>query len=134
MNRIFFIFIGFVFSFVEVSRKSYVVGYGYDSPKQPFHVAASCPDRPQTCGGEQYWKNESNPQTLYGALVSGPNEKDEFVDIRYKNINQLYTNVNIDYNAGFTCVLAKLLQLDCWQMCMSYSSYDKLFNQVDANY
>ncbi|XP_019884179.2 endoglucanase 10 [Camponotus floridanus] len=105
--------------------RSYVVGYGINSPQQPYHIASSCPHLPKWCGWKQYRKNESNPQILYGALVSGPNENDEFLDIRYEPD---YTNVRIDYNAGFTCVLAKLLQLHSWRSCMSPFSYDRLFN------
>jgi len=107
-----------------------VVGYGINSPQQPYHIASSCPHRPKWCGWEQYRKNEPNPQILYGALVSGPNATDEFLDIRYESI---YTNVRIDYNAGFTCVLAKLLQLHRCRLCMSPSSYDRLFNQINLS-
>ncbi|KMQ95413.1 endoglucanase 2-like protein [Lasius niger] len=88
--------------------RSYVVGYGKNSPKQPLHAASSCPDRPAPCGWADYDKNESNPQILYGALVSGPNENDEFNDHREEDI---YTEVLINYNAGFTSALAGLLQL-----------------------
>ncbi|EFN64445.1 Endoglucanase E-4 [Camponotus floridanus] len=109
----------------EHPGRSYVVGYGINAPQQPRHIASSCPHLPKWCGWKQYRKNESNPQILYGALVSGPNENDEFLDIRYEPD---YTNVRIDYNAGFTCVLAKLLQLHSWRSCMSPFSYDRLFN------
>ncbi|XP_029163087.1 endoglucanase 15-like [Nylanderia fulva] len=88
--------------------KSYVVGYGENSPKQPLHAASSCPDRPAPCGWADFDKNESNPQILYGALVSGPNENDKFHDQREED---LYTEVLINYNAGFTSALVGLLQL-----------------------
>lgn len=93
---------------VQFLGRSYVVGYGKNSPKQPLHAASSCPDRPAPCGWADYDKNESNPQILYGALVSGPNENDEFNDHREEDI---YTEVLINYNAGFTSALAGLLQL-----------------------
>lgn len=85
-----------------------MVGYGVTSLKQPHHAAFSCPDRPASFGKEEYYKNESNPQILYGVLVSGFNEKDVFIDIRQKHT---YTDVRMDYNAGFTSALARLLQL-----------------------
>ncbi|XP_050459002.1 endoglucanase A-like [Cataglyphis hispanica] len=86
--------------------RSYVVGYGKNSPQQPHHAASSCPDRPASCGWREFDRNEANPQILFGALVSGPNKKDLFKDIREEDI---YTQVMVDYNAGFTSALAGLL-------------------------
>ncbi|XP_012224814.1 endoglucanase E-4-like [Linepithema humile] len=88
--------------------RSYVVGYGKNPPTQPYHAAASCPDRPASCGWPDYGKDAPNPQILYGALVSGPDEADKFQDRREEYI---YTEVTLDYNAGFTGALAGLLQL-----------------------
>lgn len=88
-------------------ERSYVVGYGSNSPKQPHHAASSCPNRPAPCGWAEFDRDEPNPQILYGALVSGPDEKDAFKDIREEDI---YTEVMIDYNAGFTSALVGLLQ------------------------
>ncbi|XP_070154972.1 endoglucanase A [Polyergus mexicanus] len=86
--------------------RSYVVGYGRNSPGQPHHAASSCPDKPAPCGWREFDSNESNPQILYGALVSGPNKRDLFRDTREEDI---YTEVMVDYNAGFTSALAGLL-------------------------
>ncbi|XP_018359268.1 PREDICTED: endoglucanase E-4-like [Trachymyrmex cornetzi] len=88
--------------------RSYVVGYGKNSPKQPHHAASSCPNRPTSCGWQEFSKNAPNPQILYGALVSGPDEVDLFKDCREE---YAYTEVTLDYNAGFTSTLAGLLQL-----------------------
>ncbi|EFN64446.1 Endoglucanase B, partial [Camponotus floridanus] len=109
---------------------SYVVGYGARNPSQPHHIASSCPTKRYShdrCEFFRYKNNIQNPHFLYGALVSGPDEKDMFSDFRYYPQD---TGVRIDYNAGFTCVLAKLLQLHSWRLCMSPSSYDRLFNQI----
>lgn len=85
-----------------------MVGYGKNPPTQPYHAAASCPNRPAPCGWPDYGKDTPNPQILYGALVSGPDEADQFQDRREEYI---YTEVTLDYNAGFTSALAGLLQL-----------------------
>nr|XP_034183519.1 endoglucanase E-4-like isoform X2 [Osmia lignaria] len=88
--------------------RSYVVGWGRNPPKQPHHAASSCPDRPAVCGWSEFDKDAPNPQILYGALVSGPDEADKFHDHRE---DYVYTEVTLDYNAGFTSALAGLLQL-----------------------
>ncbi|KAG7197626.1 hypothetical protein KM043_013407 [Ampulex compressa] len=90
------------------SGRSYVVGWGENPPKEPHHAASSCPDRPAPCGWPEFDRNESNPQVLYGALVSGPDEADKYHDHRE---DYVYTEVTLDYNAGFTSALAGLLQL-----------------------
>ncbi|XP_011253654.2 endoglucanase 10-like [Camponotus floridanus] len=110
--------------------RSYVVGYGVNSPQQPHHIASSCPDRPKFCRLQEYNQTIANPQVLYGALVSGPDENDDFFDNRHDGD---YTSVRLDYNAGFTCVLAKLLQLLCYEIRMSSSTYDRLFNEINLS-
>lgn len=62
--------------------------------------------RPESCGWENFRSKDPNPQILYGALVSGPNENDLFIDLREEFI---YTEVTIDYNAGFQSALAMLI-------------------------
>lgn len=47
--------------------------------------------------------------TLYGALVGGPGIDDSYEDRRADYIKN---EVTLDYNAGFTSVLAALVQLD----------------------
>nr|AZH23717.1 glycoside hydrolase family 9 [Gastrophysa viridula] len=88
--------------------RSYVVGYGFDYPKRPHHAASSCPERPEPCGWQQFNSTLPNPHILYGALVSGPNHNDYFDDVREEF---LYTDVNVDYNAGFQSALAGLIHL-----------------------
>lgn len=81
-------------------NRSYVVGYGENSPKNPHHRTAHAS-----------WKNDlaipdTNRHILYGALVGGPNE-----DGTYKDDRQNYVNneVATDYNAGFTAILCKMI-------------------------
>ena len=96
--------------------RSFVVGVGSNYPLQPHHAGASCPDMPASCDWAQFKVNAPNPQILTGALVGGPEGKlrnsadpdDSYVDRRNEyNCNE----PALDYNAGFTTVLAGLLQL-----------------------
>ncbi|XP_043485242.1 endoglucanase E-4-like [Leptopilina heterotoma] len=88
--------------------RSYVVGWGNNPPTQPNHAASSCPDKPASCDWSDLDRKSANPQILYGALVSGPDERDKFDDNRQ---DYIYTDVTLDCNAGFTGTLAGLLQL-----------------------
>jgi hypothetical protein len=80
-------------------RRSYVIGYGNKSPRNPHH---------RTAHGS--WANDSKnpPQSrnlLIGALVGGPDENEQWHDDR----NDWVTNeVAIGYNAGFTGAVAKM--------------------------
>ena len=68
---------------------------------------SSCPTS-GTCNSDNFNYDGPNPQTLYGALVGGPNDQDFYKDDR----KDYYTNeVTNDYNAGFTSLTAGLLQL-----------------------
>ncbi|KAK6640718.1 hypothetical protein RUM44_012415 [Polyplax serrata] len=91
------------------SGRSYLVGFGKDYPKQPHHAASSCPDRPAPCGWEAYSRRGPNPQILYGALVSGPDENDYYEDKREEYV---YNEVTLDYNAGFQSAVAGLKHLE----------------------
>ncbi len=81
------------------SGRSYVVGYGENSPKNPHH---------RTAHGA-FSNNIAEPaetqHTLFGALVGGPDSNDNYSDDRSNYINN---EVACDYNAGFTGALAKL--------------------------
>lgn len=72
-----------------------------------FFASSSCPSFPAPCGWDQFKSSEPNPQTLYGALVSGPDQNDHYEDVRQEF---LYNEVTIDYNAGFQSTVAGLLQ------------------------
>ena len=78
---------------------SYVVGFGENSPEQPHHRAASGVD------WESFNDDLANTHTLYGALVGGPSQANDFA---YSDRRSDYTSneVAIDYNAGFSSALA----------------------------
>ena len=66
--------------------------------------SSSCPAVPQSCNGGA---PGANPFTLFGALVGGPDEWDNYVDDR----NDYVANeVACDYNAGFQSALAAYIQ------------------------
>ena len=89
--------------------RSFVVGYGTNPPTHEHHRAASCSDRPAACGWDAYNSAASDPQRLAGALVGGPaDSSDAYTDARN---NYQCNEPALDYNAGFTGVLAGLIQL-----------------------
>lgn len=86
-------------------QSSYVVGFGENYPKFPHHRAAS-----GRLEGELTREDKNDPERhiLYGALVGGPKEDDSYVD----DINQyVYTEVGLDYNAGFVGAMAGMTEL-----------------------
>lgn len=98
------------------SGRSYVVGYGENSPKNPHH---------RTAHGA-YTNNIGEPaQTrhiLFGALVGGPDSGDNYTDDRNN-----YTNneVACDYNAGFTGALAKLYKTYGGKTLVDFGAVEK---------
>ena len=83
---------------------SFVVGYGHDYPKRPHHRSSTFP-RP--FDGGWHW----NTHTLYGALVGGPdNANDWWKDDRG---DYIMNEVATDYNAGFQGVIAGLHEKRC---------------------
>nr|WP_245746171.1 glycoside hydrolase family 9 protein [Evansella caseinilytica] len=82
------------------NNRSYVVGYGNNPPERPHH---------RTSHGS--WADSQNVpdyhrHTLYGALVGGPDRNDNYED----HIGDYIMNeVAIDYNAGFTGGLARMM-------------------------
>nr|XP_054749385.1 uncharacterized protein LOC129254871 [Lytechinus pictus] len=88
--------------------RSFVVGFGDNPPDRPHHRASSCPDLPAPCGWNEFGAPGPNPQILYGALVGGPNDRDEFVNDRSDYIQN---EVACDYNAGFQSAVAGVKQL-----------------------
>ncbi len=86
------------------TRRSYVVGFGQNSPRNPHHRAAhgsttnSISDPPD------------NANVLLGALVGGPPTPDDYSysDLR---ANFIANEVALDYNAGFSGALARLVML-----------------------
>lgn len=79
--------------------RSFVCGFGENFPENPHHRTAQ----------GSYCDNKNIPSparhTLYGALVGGPDASDNYED----NVEDYNKNeVACDYNAGYTCALAKL--------------------------
>jgi endoglucanase len=79
---------------------SYEVGFGVNYPKFPHHRAASGRYEP---GPAYETKKDPEKHLIYGALVGGPAIDDTYVD----DVDQYaYTEVAIDYNAGFVGAMA----------------------------
>jgi endoglucanase len=79
---------------------SYVVGFGNNYPKFPHHRAAS--GRMEAAPAYET-KKDPEKHLLYGALVGGPDDADEYTD----DVDEYcYTEVAIDYNAGFVGAMA----------------------------
>lgn len=85
--------------------RSYVVGFGQNSPQRPHHRSSSCRDKPAPCTWSDYNYDGPNPQVLYGALVGGPDQSDNYQD---KRNDYIMNEVACDYNAGFQSAVAAL--------------------------
>lgn len=83
---------------------SYVVGFGDSYPQQPHHRAAH--------GGTWANFNDAAPNAniLYGALVGGPSEANDYA-YEDSRSNYITNEVTLDYNAGFTGALARMVEL-----------------------
>lgn len=81
------------------AQRSYQIGYGENSPKNPHH---------RTAHGS-WLNNMSDPvetrNLLMGALVGGPDEQDNWSDDRTDWVSN---EVGVGYNAAFTGALAKM--------------------------
>jgi len=87
------------------SGRSFVVGFGNNPPQRPHHRSSSCPDEPAECDWDEYNQSGPNYQILYGALVGGPDQNDNYNDVRSDYISNEVAN---DYNAGFQGAVAGL--------------------------
>ena len=67
------------------------------------YVDRSCPNPPAPCGPQIMSSNEPNVHTLYGAVVGGPGQQDDYKDLRS---NYVSNEVACDYNAGFQTAVA----------------------------
>jgi endoglucanase len=85
-------------------NSSYVVGFGNNYPKFPHHRAAS--GRMEAAPAYEA-KKDPEKHLLYGALVGGPDSNDTYSDA----IDEYaYTEVAVDYNAGFVGALAGIVK------------------------
>ncbi len=80
-------------------NRSYIVGYSDSSAKYPHHRAASGLSKCEDLGKHKY--------VLYGALVGGPDAKDQHNDV---TSDWIYNEVTIDYNAAFVGACAGLYE------------------------
>lgn len=67
------------------------------------NVVRSCPDQPAHCNWNEFSNPGPNYQMLYGALVGGPNQYDNYTDVRS---DYVANEVSCDYNAGFQGAVA----------------------------
>ncbi len=89
---------------------SYVVGMGDSYPQAWHHRTSSGAwnDKWSNIGQTEGEDAKPHAHILYGALVGGPDKSDGYSD----NIAQYeYTEVAIDYNAGYTAALCAMTQL-----------------------
>ncbi|CAI0396011.1 unnamed protein product [Linum tenue] len=87
-------------------KMSYLVGFGKKYPTHVHHRAASIPKdgKKYSCLEGEQWKvkKEPNPNTLFGAMVAGPDKSDKFSDDRTK---PWFTEPTIASNAGLVAAL-----------------------------
>ena len=69
---------------------------------------SSCPDAPEPCDWNTYNGNQPNAHVLYGALVGGPDQNDDYEDIRSDYVHNQEAD---DYNAAFQGALAALIEI-----------------------
>ncbi|RUS30504.1 Six-hairpin glycosidase-like protein [Jimgerdemannia flammicorona] len=106
--------------------RSWVVGFGVNSPLRPYHKSSynSYIDYPlrgqdQSIVGDDFLNSLTLQRfVLYGALVGGPAADDSYYDDRK---NYEFTEVTQDYNAGFTGALAGLIDFYGTQNFRSFS-------------
>ncbi|MEM6521702.1 MAG: glycoside hydrolase family 9 protein [Cyanobacteria bacterium P01_C01_bin.70] len=79
-------------------NSSYVVGFGENSPLRPHHRGA----------GSTPNSSAPNEHILYGALVGGPDQPNDFA-YEDDRSNYVTNEVALDYNAGFTGALAYMV-------------------------
>ncbi|KAL9248299.1 hypothetical protein vseg_021638 [Gypsophila vaccaria] len=90
---------------------SYLVGFGDKYPTHVHHRGASVPKntRKYSCkeGNKYRDAKNPNPNTLFGAMVGGPNKLDKFQDNR---LQSRYTEPTLAGNAGLVAALVSLTE------------------------
>jgi len=97
--------------------RSMVVGVGTNPPKRTQDRNAACPEPPATCNRVTgLLSPDPDAYDLLGALIQGPGDSDDYLDIR----NNDASRVGIENNAGFTGALAAsvLLPEGMWEVCL----------------
>ncbi len=93
---------------------SYVLGMGDKNPTAIHHRAASgihddhWNELGKADGGAEGWQTEY-AHTLYGALIGGPDSSGNYDQSTIGVSNYEYTEVAIDYNAGYTAALCAMV-------------------------
>ncbi len=89
--------------------RSYVVGMGENYPQAWHHRTSSGAWNDKWTNIGQTEGDDAKPHAhiLYGALVGGPDQNDGYSD---KISDYQYTEVAIDYNAGFTAALCAMVE------------------------
>lgn len=90
--------------------RSFVVGMGHNFPKAPHTRDGFCAiDMDKVdCNYDRWFQDSDNPQTVVGAIVAGPNLKDEYADSRE---NYQSSEIAIDFQTGFVSVLTAALTM-----------------------
>ncbi len=92
----------------------YVLGMGEKNPKAVHHRTASgihddhWNELGKESGGAEGWQTEY-AHTLYGALIGGPDSTGSYDMTQIGVANYEYTEVAVDYNAGYTAVLCAMI-------------------------
>jgi len=82
--------------------RSFVVGYGANSPEHPHHRTA------HSSWTDSQTQPSYHRHTIYGALVGGPGKDDSYSDDIGNYVNN---EIATDYNAGFVGALAKVYKV-----------------------
>jgi endoglucanase len=85
------------------SNLSYMVGFGANSIKRPHHRTAHGP------WSNNFYEPVEDRHTLYGGMVGGPTAANDTYGAEDRNAYQK-AEVALDYNAGLTSALARLVQ------------------------
>ena len=92
----------------------YVLGMGEKNPTAIHHRTASgihddhWNELGKESGGAEGWQTEY-AHTLYGALIGGPDSKGNYDQSQIGVSNYEYTEVAIDYDAGYTAALCAMI-------------------------
>ncbi|MDQ2084819.1 glycoside hydrolase family 9 protein [Herbivorax sp. ANBcel31] len=82
--------------------RSFVVGFGDNPPQRPHHRTS------HGAWADTDKEPEYHRHVLYGALVGGPGQNDEYSD---EIDDFVHNEVACDYNAGFVAALSKMVSL-----------------------
>jgi hypothetical protein len=99
--------------------RSFVVGYGENSPQHPHHRTA------HSSWTDQMTSPTYHRHTIYGALVGGPGSTDDYSD---KIDNFVNNEIACDYNAGFTGALAQMYKQYGGDPIANFKAIEKVTN------